>query len=119
MSLIIPHLDQNIITRFNNTEAMIIPLNNPEILNLRQNQKQINLLRMVLNLLNQNNINTIYVRVIILLVFSYLTYDFYSSNGFSLMVSRDLFMMSIILYIIFVVILSLKIYKETKNKNDT
>ena len=100
---------------------MLIPLNNPENLNLRQNQEQINLLRMILNLLNQNNINTIYVRVIVLiiiiLVFSYLTYDFYSSNGFSLMVTRDLFMMSLILYIIFVVLLSLKIYKEIKNKN--
>ena len=81
---------------------MLIPLNT-ENLNLRQNQEQINLLRMILNLLNQNNINIIYVRVImliiIILVFSYLTYDFYSSNGFSLMVTRDLFIMSLILYI--------------------
>ena len=88
---------------------MLIPLNNPENLNLRQNQEQIILLWMILNLLYQNNINTIYFRVILLLIvicfYSYLVYDFYSSNGFSLMVTRDLFMMSLILYIIFVLIL--------------
>ena len=95
---------------------MLIPLNNPENLNLRQNQEQIILLWMILNLLYQNNINTIYFRVILLLIvicfYSYLVYDFYSSNGFSLMVTRDLFMMSLILYIIFVVISCLNIYKE-------
>ena len=99
---------------------MLIPLNNPENLNLRQNQEQIILLWMILNLLYQNNINTIYFRVILLLIvicfYSYLVYDFYSSNGFSLMVTRDLFMMSLILYIIFVVISCLNIYKEIKIK---
>ena len=99
---------------------MLIPLNNPENLNLRQNQEQIILLWMILNLLYQNNINTIYFRVILLLIvicfYSYLVYDFYSSNGFSLMVTRDLFMMSLILYIIIVVISYLNIYKEIKNK---
>jgi hypothetical protein len=99
---------------------MLIPLNNPENLNLRQNQEQIILLWMILNLLYQNNINTIYFRVILLLIvicfYSYLVYDFYSSNGFRLMVTRDLFMMSLILYIIFVVISCLNIYKEIKIK---
>ena len=105
---------------FNYIEAMLIPLNNPENLNLRQNQEQIILLWMILNLLYQNNINTIYFRVILLLIvicfYSYLVYDFYSSNGFSLMVTRDLFMMSLILYIIIVVISYLNIYKEIKIK---
>ena len=99
---------------------MLIPLNTPENLNLRQNQEQINLLRMILNLLNQNNGNVIYIRIIILIVvillYSYLAYDFYSANGFGLMVTRDLFMMSLILYIILVVISCLNIYKEIRNK---
>ena len=95
---------------------MLLPLNTPENLNLRQNQEQINLLRTIFNLLNQNNGNVIYIRIILLIViiclYSYLAYDFYSANGFGLMVTRDLFMMNLILYIIFVVISCLNIYKE-------
>ena len=37
-------------------------------------------------------------------------------NGFGLMVTRDLFMMSLIFYIILVVISCLNIYKEIRNK---
>ena len=99
---------------------MLLPLNTPENLNLRQNQEQINLLRIIFNLLNQNNRNVIYIRIILLIViiclYSYLAYDFYSANGFGLMVTRDLFMMNLILYIIFVVISCLNIYKEIRNK---
>ena len=95
---------------------MLIPLNNTENLDLRQNQEQINLLRIIFNLLNQNNRNVIYIRIILLIaiicLYSYLAYDFYSANGFGLMITRDLFMMNLILYIIFVVISCLNIYKE-------
>ena len=105
---------------FNNTEAMLLPLHNTENLNLRKNQEQINLLKMILNLLNQNNGNVIYISIIILIVviclYSYLAYDFYSANVFGLIVTRDLFVMYLLLYIILVVISCLNIYKEIRNK---
>ena len=61
---------------------MLIPLNKIENLNLRQNQEQISLFRMILNLLNQNNGNVIYIHIILFIIiiclYEYLIYDFYT-----------------------------------------
>ena len=69
ISLVIPAQRPWYYNQFNNIEVRLIPLNNTqENLNLRKNQEQINLLRMILNLLNQNNGNVIYIRIIMLIV---------------------------------------------------
>ena len=81
---------------------------------LRQNQEQINLLKRIANLLNTNNRTEIYFRGIMLIFLAffyvYLAYDFSDANGFSLRSTRDLFLMSFGLFIIFFILSVLNIY---------
>ena len=88
---------------------------------LRQNQEQINLLRMIANSLNHNNGTGIYFSLIMIIVvtifYIYLSYDFSAANGFSLRATTDLFLMSLGLFIIFFVLTIFNIYNSINKIN--
>ena len=89
-------------------------------LSIRQSQEQINLLKMILNSVNDNsgraNISKILILICFLVYYGYFAIHFCNADGFRYKVTKDLFYISLGFFIILAGILVTNIYNSLKPK---
>ena len=89
-------------------------------LSIRQGQEQINLLKMILNSVNDNagraNISKILILICFLVYYGYFAIHFCNAGGFRYKVTKDLFYISLGFFIILAGILVTNIYNSLKPK---
>ena len=87
------------------TESQLKTLQPQEFVNIMHNQEQINLLKIIINSINEDSKKSILSRLIILIILTclhrLLTYDFfYDANGFTLRAIIDLSYMATGVFIV-------------------
>ena len=102
-----------------NTPAPNVPVEG--YLNIKQSQEQINLLRMILNSVNDNinkeNISKILILICFIVYYEYFTIHFYNRDGLPYRLTKDLFYIYVGFFVIIVGIFATNIYNLIKSKS--
>ena len=98
------------------SKSQLIALQPQEFVNMRQTQKQINLLRIIAYAKGEDSSRSILSRLIILILitclYGWLTYNFYDANWFTLRATTDLFCMGTGSFIVLCGLIIQNIYKK-------